>query len=181
MLIVMPPTVTHADAMSFMVTWWMAVKQQYHRILPETPTYGLRGQSQVDAYLFVWSAHNLRTAAELVFTSVPHEVKPAVRQAVDEFDLAAPDIRKMRNAISHFDDYAFGRGALQARDADAAFGIYGAAIPGDFQLFVCLAPGAPRLELSVATTAAAADRLFQGVGRSVDHLPMPTFPGVSRP
>jgi hypothetical protein len=98
--------VSHADAMTFLVSWWMAVRQQRERILPTTPAVALQGSRKADTYMFVWSAHNLRTAAQLVHRSVPDGVRAPVRAAIDAFDNAVPDIRKLRNALSHFDAFA---------------------------------------------------------------------------
>jgi hypothetical protein len=169
------PKVTHADAMTFMVSWWIAVKQQRQRILPATPTVALQGSRKADTYMFVWSAHNLRTAAELVHRSVPADTQAAVRKAIDAFDAAAPDVRKLRNALSHFDAFVYGEGRLQRGLPAAHFGVYQVDHGTDFELAISLAPGGPILRLSVEATIDAANALFRSVGRAVDHLPMPTL------
>jgi hypothetical protein len=171
--------VSHADGMQFLVSWWMAVKQQRERILPASPSYRLRGTRQVDAYLFVWAAHNLRTGAQLVHRSVPPQVQVPVRSAIDAFDAAAPDVRKLRNALSHFDAFVYGEGRPQRGRESPHLGIYTVGHGSDYELVVSLAVGEPVLHLSVQRTTEAADALFRAVGIAVDDLPMPSLDDVA--
>lgn len=171
--------VSHADGMQFLVSWWMAVRQQRERILPADPSYQLRGTRQADTYLFVWAAHNLRTGAELVRRSAPPEVQERIRSAIEDFDAAVPDVRKLRNALSHFDAFVYGEGHLQRGRESPHLGVYTVVHQGDYELVVSLAVGEPVLRLSIEKTTDAANALFQAVGLAVDDLPMPSLADVS--
>ncbi|PZG15419.1 hypothetical protein C1I95_19625 [Micromonospora craterilacus] len=167
------------DGMQFMVSWWMAVRQQCERILPAEPAYRLRGTRQADAYLFVWAAHNLRTAAELVRRSAPLDVQEQIQSTIEDFDTRAPDVRKLRNALSHFDAFVYGEGRPQKGREAAHLGVYTVAHDGDYELVVSLAVGEPVLRLSVEKTTEAANALFRAVGLAVDELPLPSLRDVA--
>ncbi|MEV4720289.1 hypothetical protein AB0J94_24070 [Micromonospora noduli] len=129
--------------------------------------------------MFVWAAHNLRTGAELVHRSAPPPVQERIKNAIEDFDRTAPDVRKLRNALSHFDAFVYGEGRLQKGRQTPHLGVYSVVHQGDYELVVSLAVGEPVLRLSVEKTTDAANALFRAVGLAVEGLPMPSLADVA--
>jgi hypothetical protein len=120
--------------------------------------------------MFVWALHNLRTATNLVHRVADREAQQAIEDAIAAFDQAAPDVKSLRDVLSHYEDYALGNGRLQKPLSAPHFGVH-YSHGDDFQLHVSLASGFHILRIEIKGATDAATELFRALGMALKMRP----------
>jgi len=86
-----------------------SVKLQLRRLQsvePEDEDFILRPWT--DFHFLIMALTRIRRAAELAAKVPP--IKPRIREAIRQFDVALPNRKKMRDVAEHIDEYALDRG-----------------------------------------------------------------------
>jgi hypothetical protein len=95
-------TATKKELARWAHMWFCTAELQQSRILSAGTE--LRTQD-MDMNQFVWALHNAVTGAVRVLTRGSKEAQA--------FNAAAPEVKTMRDILSHYDEYLEGRGRLQ--------------------------------------------------------------------
>ena len=115
--------------------------------------------------------------ALLVERISPVGIAEKVRESIQDFDVSVPDVKKMRNALAHFDEYLRGEGSLQKGNRRAAltFSYWTKLVSGRelgeppvvdaYSVSAEIAPELPPLEVEVFSAGAAAFKLYHSILR----------------
>lgn len=129
---------------------------------------------EADAYMFVHALHHLRMAVLLVRRTAKASMREKIDEEIGRFDEAVPDVKKLRNALAHFDEYVQGEGNLQRNSSSAGlnFTYYSERLPpydddriqiGIYVIKAKISPDLPPLEVEVVSAGAAAFALYENV------------------
>jgi hypothetical protein len=121
------------DCMLFIQLWISAAARLRNRVVdlaersldedginPHAPYLSI--SSQAESYVFVMALHQVRMGALLVQRAMPAS-SDALTSALANFDQAAPDIKAVRDALMHFDEYVSGIGRMHRRHESPSLNI----------------------------------------------------------
>jgi hypothetical protein len=168
----------------FVMTWMNAAQMQASRILdalrqPGTNVFDDAIANQVtltsDTLTYPICLSLVRRSAILAMRYADQQRDHEIRDALERFDNAVPDVVKVRNILSHFDEYAEGAGRLQTDPADPGTGLwhtirhttdigrYGETVILAHHISLSIAVTSPAIELDVVSSLRAGRDLTETV------------------
>ena len=138
---------------------------------------------EANSYLFIMALHQLRMAALLFRESVPMQVADKTSAIIEKFDYAVPDVKKTRDALTHFDDYVKGRGHLHRNKLQPLLEIssqiessfdpemgFAVANIEKYTIRASITPDLPRLEIEIFSATNAASKLYNEILKVRDEI-----------
>jgi hypothetical protein len=168
---------TVGEALAWLMVWSNAADTQGKRLLTEGASGpAARMNRQGDAILFAFAVRQVLRAAELVRDLCPPGVaRDAIDDALRGFHAGLPDVKDVRDVMDHFDDYATGKGKLQAKMLQPATFTYwterGPYTPitdgGVVNVRLTMAVGSRTMTVDVFATVSAVNRLHTAIDNAL--------------